>query len=143
MRVARLFDVLAVATLAVSLLIAVSACDGDDGGPEPSPTDASSSTPFSLGKSVSIRGRDLELPAGVAYINQTADCQLEANASSDECLNDLKMLVRGETYIIFDPRVPRVIARLIQSADEGDFRPLLNAIAGTEDAASPDQSPGS
>lgn len=142
MRFARLFDVLAGVALASSLLIAASACGGDDPGPETSPTDASSPTPFSLGKSISIRGKDFELPAGVAYTNQTADCQLEANASSDECQNDLKMLVRGETYIIFDPKVPRVIARLIQPADEGDFRPLLNAIAGTVDA-SPDQSPGS
>lgn len=143
MRVARLFDVLAGVALASSLLIAASACGGDDGGPEPSPTDASSPTPFSLGKTISIRGRDFELPAGIAYTNQTADCQLEANASSDNCLNDLKMLVRGDSYIIFDSVVPRVIARRIEPADESDFRPLLNAIAGTEDAASPDQSPGS
>ena len=65
------------------------------------------------------------------YINETPDCQTEANASSPQCAADYKMLVRGDSYIIFDPSVPRVISRRIEKADEGDFRPLLGLIAGT------------
>ncbi|HET8943778.1 MAG TPA: hypothetical protein VFO59_03275 [Dehalococcoidia bacterium] len=107
------------------------------------PTEAPTATPFALGSSVTIRGEEFALPEGVSYINQTADCQLEANASSDTCINDFKMLVRGNSYILFDARVPQVIARLIEPQDESYLRPLLDAIEGAVDSASPDQSPGS
>lgn len=131
------------AALVFSLVITASACGGDDASPKVTPTEAPTATPYSLGSSVTIRGEEFALPEGVSYINQTADCQLEANASSDTCINDFKMLVRGNSYILFDPEGPQVIARLIEPQDESYLRPLLDAIAGIADGASPDQSPGS
>ncbi|HET9476929.1 MAG TPA: hypothetical protein VFP63_05535 [Dehalococcoidia bacterium] len=142
MRCARLLPGLTWTALAFSLVMAAAACGGDDDAPETTPTDVPTATPFSLGTTLSIHGQDITLPEGVAFINQTADCQAEGNASSPTCLNDLKMLVRGSSYILFDATIPRVISRRIEPEDESDFRQLLDAITGTADSASPDQSPG-
>lgn len=134
----------ALVLVAVSLVLvaAASACGGDS-EIEATPTEGPTPTPFSLGATLSIRGQEVTLPDGVAYINQTPDCQQEANASSPECASDLKMLVRGDSYILFDLAQPRVIARRIEPEDEGDFRPLLGLIAGASGSGtSSEASPG-
>lgn len=125
---------MALMALALFSLAAAAACgDDDDAGETAGPTP----TPFSLGSTLTVRGQQLTLPQGVAYINQTPDCQQEANASSADCLNDLKMLVRGDSYILFDAAQPRVVARRIEPEDESDFRPLLGIISGTTGGESP------
>ena len=135
---------LAWALPALLLMITASACGGgDNDGVEVTPTDAPTPTPFSLGTSVTIGGQEVPLPAGVVYMNQSAECQQEETALSDACLNDLKMLVRGNSYILFDPAAARVIARRIEPEDESDFRPLLAIIAGNTGSVTPSESPTS
>lgn len=136
----RFLSSFAWAPLDLLLVIAALACGGGDNGAEVTPTEAPTPTPFSLGTFLTIRGREVPLSEGIAYVNNKAECQQEANASSDECLNDLKMLVRGNSYILFDALVPRVIARRIEPEDESDFRPLLGIIAGATDGNAPDPS---
>jgi len=121
------------------LLFLAAACGGDDG-------DAGSGispTPFTLGSTLTIRGQEVTLPQGVQYINQKQQCQQPDTAFTQECLEDLKILSRGNSYIIFDPTQPRVIARRIEPEDEADFRPLLGLISGTTagGASSPAPSP--
>lgn len=124
--------------LGLTMLVAT-ACggDNDDTGA------GASSTPFTLGSTLTIRGREVTLPQGVEYINQKQQCQREDTAFTQECLADLKMIMRGNSYIIFDPSSPRVIARRIEPEDEADFRPLLGLISGTSpgDTSSPTPSP--
>ncbi len=142
MRSPRVPSVLPLVAATLALAAAASACGGDD-ETGPTPTEGPTPTPFSLGATLIIRGQEVTLPEGVAYINQTPDCQQEANASSAQCANDLKMLVRGNSYILFDPAQPRVIARRIEPEDEDDFRPLLGLIAGTSGGGtSNEESPG-
>jgi hypothetical protein len=84
-----------------------------------------------LGSTLTIRGQQVTLPPGVTYANLSPECQGEAAASIPECLGDSKLLMRGKSYIAFEPSTPRVIARRIEPEDESDFRPLLGLIAGT------------
>ena len=137
----RLPLVLPLVVISLVLTASASACGGD-GKSGPTPSDGPDTTPFSLGTTLTIRGQEVTLPEGIAYINQTLDCQREANASSAECVNDIKMLFRGDSYILFDPAQPRVIARRIELEDEGDFRPLLGLIAGTSGGTPIEESPG-
>ena len=126
MRCCRFTSLIAWGALALLCLAAAAACgDGGDSTEGPTPT------PFSLGSKVTIRGQQVALPEGVIYIKQAPECQEEANASSADCLSDFKMLLRGNSYIIFEPSQPRVVARRIEPEDESDFRPLLGLIAGT------------
>ncbi len=142
----RLLSSYAWAALVPLLLMSAAACGGGDDAADVTATETPfltpTPTPFSLGNSLTIRGQLVTLPEGVAYINQTPDCQVEANASSDQCLKDLKMLVRGNSYILFDAATPRMIARLIEPEDEASLRPLLDIISDTAVGASPTSSPG-
>lgn len=129
--------------LGLFVLAAAAACGGDDDAPEVTPTDAPTPTPFSLGNSLTIRGQDVPIPEGVSYVNEKEECRQEASAQTDECKNGLKMLTRGDSYILFDPAIPRVISRRIEPEDEADFRPLLQLITGTATGDSPGASPTS
>lgn len=120
--------------LLVLLCLAAAVACGDDDGDA---SDGSTPTPFPLGSTLTIRGEEVTLPPGVAYMNQTPSCQTEANAFSPNCVNDIKMLLRGNSYILFDPSAPRVVARRIEPEDESDFRPLLGLISGTTGGESP------
>ena len=125
--------------LGIVCLVAV-ACGGGDGNN--TSTDGPTPTPFSLGSTLSIRGQQVKLADGIAYFNQTIDCQDAVDAGSPKCVNDLKMLERGQSYILFDPTQPKVIARRIEPEDEADFRPLLGLISGTTSASgAPVQTP--
>lgn len=114
---------------AVLGLVGAGGCGGGDEAHDIA-TEGPTPTPFSLGTSLNFRGQEVALPAGVAYINQKPQCQQESTAWTGECLNDLKMLVRGDSYILFDTDPVRVIARRIEPEDETDFRPLLGLISG-------------
>jgi hypothetical protein len=118
----------------VPLIFATGACGGDDssdGGSLGNATEGSSPTPFLLGSTLTIRGQQVALPPGVTYANLSPECQEEAAASTPGCLSDSKLLLRGKSYIAFDPSIPRVIARRIEPEDESDLRPLLGLISGT------------
>lgn len=129
--------------LGLFALAAAAACGGGDDAPEVTPTDAFTPTPFSLGNSLTVRGQEMPIPEGVSYFNDKEECRQEASAQTDECRNGLKMLTRGDSYILFDPATPRVISRRIEPEDEADFRPLLQLITGTATGDSPGASPTS
>jgi len=132
------FGWLACAALIAAVAIA---CGGGDNGSSDNHTEGPTPTPFSLGDTLTIRGQEVVLPVGIRYFNQSPECQAEANVSSPECQNDLKMLARGDSYILFDAAQPRVIARRIESEDEGDFRPLLGLITGSTGGETPTLEP--
>lgn len=132
MRSCRFISLAAWGALALLCLAAAAACGDDDDASQ-----GTTPTPFSLGSNLTIRGQQVTLPQGVAYFNQELACQDEANAASADCLNDLKVLMRGDSYIIFEPATPRVVARRIEPEDESDFRPLLGLISGTTGGESP------
>lgn len=140
----RLLYLMASSAVFLAALVA-SAC-GDDDETAATPTAAGpTATPYSLGTTLVIRGQEVALPEGVAYTNQSPECQQEVTASSPDCADDLKLLTRGNSYILFDAGGERVIARRIEPDDEADFRPLLGLISGTTGADSSNeetQSPG-
>ncbi len=129
--------------IAASLCLALAvACGGGDGR-EADGTQAAGGTPYALGPSFTIRGQEVQLPAGATMVNQKPECQQEAAALTPQCANDLKMIARGNSYILFDPTVPRVVARRIEPEDDKDFRPLLGLISGTTSKESASPAPSS
>jgi hypothetical protein len=127
---------LIIASGALLLFLAGGACSGDDGSVV-NTTEGPSPTPFSLGSTLTIRDQEVTLPSGVTYANMSPECQHESTALTSDCVNDSKVLIRGKSYILFEPSTPRVIARRIEPEDESDFRPLLGLIAGTTGGESP------
>ncbi len=81
----------------LTVLAVLSACGDDDAGSSSDETPGPSPTPFVLGPTLTIRGQQVTLPDGVAYYNQKVDCQQEATANTGACVDDFKMLIRGES----------------------------------------------
>ena len=127
----------------VSCLAVLVACGGGGENQLAAETQTPNGTPFELGTAVTIRGQEVQIPAGATMTNQKPECQQEATALTSSCVNDLKMIARGNSYILFDPTIPRVIARLIEPEDDKDFRPLLGLISGTTGRESASPAPGS
>jgi hypothetical protein len=121
-----------VALIAWLLALATSACGDGDEPATASPVPTASF--YSLGTTLTIRGQEIVLPSGILYSNEAIDCQKQETALSTKCASGLKLLSRGNSYLLFDPNGPRVVARRIEQEDEADFRPLLGIIAGTSDA---------
>jgi hypothetical protein len=124
---------LAAAAVASALLVAVlQGCDDDGPGrveTEDRPAVAAR-TPRHLGDTLTIRGREVTLPTEATFANHKEECWTEELEATQPCIDGLKQISRGESYILYDPTGPRLVAHYIAPEDEEEFRPLADLIAG-------------
>ncbi len=115
-------------------------CGGGSTEQTPAAT-APTPTPFTLGPTLSLGGKQITLPPGVSAIDQTPSCQTPESAGSPACINDLKIILKGYSYVIYDPVASQIVARAIRPEDAAEFAPIIAILTGQSVDAAPSGSP--
>src|SRR2546427_2843257 len=131
-----------VVILALFCVTTVAACSGgsSSGTSTPAGQLGANASPAALPNTLTIRGQKVDFPPQTVIINQTTECQSAETAQTAACADDLKLITLGDSYILYDPKVPRVDSKKIDPAQTAVLQPVLDLIQGRASSNSPSPS---
>jgi len=131
-----------IALVAAVLLAMLAACSSGNSSSSPTPAGelGANASPAALPNTLTIRGQKVDFPPQTVIINQTTECQSAETAQTAACAVDLKLISLGDSYILYDPKGPRVDSKKIDPAQAAVLQPVLDLIQGRASSNSPSPS---